>query len=73
MPALEGSAALPALRHEEEIDASIEMLWRQFRRDVTHCELFETVNALLVAARDFFGCCNDSPDKVLSIIGANPA
>ncbi|MFN8598730.1 MAG: IS630 family transposase [Anaerolineae bacterium] len=25
----------------------IEMLWRHFRREVTHCELFETVEALL--------------------------
>ena len=24
----------------------IEMLWRHFRREVTHCELFETVNAV---------------------------
>ena len=24
----------------------IEMLWRHFRREVTHCELFETVEAL---------------------------
>ena len=32
----------------------IEMLWRHFRREVTHCELFETKQALLAAARDFF-------------------
>jgi putative transposase len=51
----------------------IEMLWRQFRREVTHCELFETVKALLVAARDFFDRCNTQPRKVLSIIGAHPA
>jgi putative transposase len=30
----------------------IEPLWRQFRRDVTHCALFETVKALLTAASD---------------------
>jgi putative transposase len=51
----------------------IEMLWRQFRREVTHCELFETVKALLAATRDFFDRYNDEPDKVLSIIGAHPA
>lgn len=51
----------------------IERLWRHFRREVTHCELFETVKALLVAARDFFDRYNDEPDKVLSIIGAHPA
>jgi len=51
----------------------IEMLWRQFRRDVTHCELFETVKGLLVAARDFFERYNLVPDQVLSIIGAHPA
>jgi putative transposase len=50
----------------------IEMLWRHFRREVTHCELFETVQALLQAARDFFDRYNHMPDKVLSIIGAHP-
>ena len=48
----------------------IEMLWRHFRREVTHCELFETVQALLTAARDFFDRYNQTPDQVLSIIGA---
>lgn len=50
----------------------IEMLWRHFRREVTHCELFETVQALLIAARDFFDRYRQMPDKVLSIIGARP-
>lgn len=31
----------------------VEMLWRHFRRDVTHCELFETLAALHAAALDF--------------------
>lgn len=48
-----------------------EQLWRQFRREVTHCELFETVKALLAAAQDFFRQCNAQPDKVLSIIGSH--
>jgi transposase len=47
----------------------IEMLWRHFRREVTHCELFATVKALLVAARDFFDRYNQHPDAVRSIIG----
>lgn len=48
----------------------IEMLWRHFRREVTHCELYETVMALLDAARDFFGRYNETPERVLSIIGS---
>ena len=49
----------------------IEMLWRHFRREVTHCELFETVPALLDATRDFFDRYNQLPEQVLSIIGAH--
>jgi len=51
----------------------IEMLWRQFRREVTHCELFETVQALLDATRDFFARYNLRPNGVCSILGAHPA
>jgi transposase len=51
----------------------IEMFWRQFRREVTHCELFESVKALLVAAQTFFDRYNQKPDEVLSIIGSNAA
>src|SRR5262249_25758774 len=51
----------------------IEMLWRHFRREVTHCELFVTVKALLAAARDLFDRYNQRPDAVRSIIGAHPA
>lgn len=51
----------------------IEMLWRQFRREVTHCELFESVKALLVAAQTFFDLYNQKPYEVLSIIGSNAA
>jgi hypothetical protein len=32
----------------------IEMFWRHFRREVTHCELFPTIKALVVAAYAFF-------------------
>jgi transposase len=48
----------------------IEMLWRHFRREVTHCELFETVKELLAASERFFDRCNQLPERVLSIIGS---
>jgi transposase len=51
----------------------IERLWRQFRREVTHCELFETVKALLVASAVFFDRCNQNPDKVLSLVRSHPS
>jgi len=51
----------------------IELLWRHFRREVTHCELFVTVKALLAAARDFFDRYNQCPNAVLSIIGSHAA
>jgi len=49
----------------------IEMLWRHFRREVTHCELFASIEALLDATRDFFNRYNRQPDTVRSIIGAH--
>jgi len=49
----------------------IEMLWRHFRREVTHCELFQTVKVLIEAAYDFFVRYNRCPEKVLLIIGAH--
>ncbi len=51
----------------------IEMLWRHFRREVTHCELFPTVTALLAATAAFFDRYNRSPQRMLSIIGSHPA
>ena len=51
----------------------IEMLWRHFRREVTHCELFASVKALLAAATDFFARYNRDPQQTLSVIGAKPA
>ncbi len=51
----------------------IEMLWRHFRREVTHCELFPNVGALIAAAYEFFERHNRRPSDVLSIIGSNPA
>jgi putative transposase len=51
----------------------IEMLWRHFRREVTHCELFETVEALRQASHAFFERCNQHLSQVLSIIGSHAA
>jgi putative transposase len=51
----------------------IEMLWRHFRREVTHCELFTSVKELLKATADFFDRYNQTPQKILSVIGAHPA
>jgi putative transposase len=51
----------------------IEMLWRHFRREVTHCELFENIKALIKATYDFFNRCNQQPAKVLSVIGVLPS
>lgn len=50
----------------------IEMLWRHFRREVTHCELFEGIEALLTAAHNFFERYNLCPARILSIIGSHP-
>jgi len=50
----------------------IEMLWRHFRREVTHCELFLTLKDLISASYDFFIRYNQLPDKTLSLIGAIP-
>jgi transposase len=49
----------------------IEMLWRHFRREVTHCEIFETVKLLIEASYNFFSRYNTNPLVVLSMIGAN--
>lgn len=50
----------------------IEMLWRHFRREVTHCEVFPTVAALLTASQKFFDRYNHMPQRILSVIGAHP-
>jgi transposase len=51
----------------------IEMLWRHFRREVTHGELCVSLDALLQAAQDFFERHNRCPQQVLSIIGSHAA
>lgn len=51
----------------------IEMLWRHFRREVTHCECFATRQALLTAARECFDRFNRCPQTILSVIGSNAA
>ena len=50
----------------------IEMLWRHFRREVTHCELFLTLKDLIAASYDFFHRYNQVPNQTLSLIGAIP-
>jgi hypothetical protein len=49
------------------------MRWRPFRREVTHGELFVSVDALLKAAHACFDRYNQSTERVLSIIGAHAA
>jgi transposase len=49
----------------------IEMLWRQFRREVTHCELFASIDALVEATHDFFNRYNRKQDGIRSMIGAH--
>jgi transposase len=49
----------------------IEMLWRHWRREVTHCELFESIKKLIQATHRFFDHYNQRPEKIRSIIGAN--
>jgi putative transposase len=51
----------------------IEMLWRHFRREVSHCELFVSIKTLIEASLDFFHRYNTEPQKVLSIIGSHPS
>ena len=49
----------------------IEMLWRHFRREVTHNELFPTVKARLPAAREFIDLSKRNPRCILSAIGSH--
>ena len=51
----------------------IEMPWRHYRREVTHCELLGSVDALPRATAAFFDRCDRTPGRVRSIIGAHPA
>lgn len=48
----------------------IEILWRHYRREVTCCVLFESVDALLCATREFLELYNRAPQQMKSIIGA---
>jgi putative transposase len=50
----------------------IEMLWRHFRREVTHCEWFTSMKALLQATSDCFARYNAAPQRTLSVIGSHP-
>lgn len=46
---------------------SIEMPWRNFKREVAHCELFNTIDTLLDATREFFDRYKQRPEGVLSV------
>jgi transposase len=50
----------------------IEMLWRHFRREVTHRELFDSIDAPLEATRESFERMNRTPGRTRSVIGAHP-
>ncbi len=49
----------------------IEMLWRHFRREVTHGELFASMQALVQAGQAFFPRSNQQPGGLLSVIGSH--
>ncbi len=66
---LKGDLDVPA----EHVPDPIEMLWRHFRWEVTHCELFETKSALFLAAQACFERFNQCPQKILSVIGSHAA
>jgi hypothetical protein len=50
----------------------IEMLWRQFRRQVTHGERFDAVGDLLTVIRVFLKRYHHCADTVRCITGAHP-
>ncbi len=50
----------------------IEWVWRQLRARVTHNHLFESIDALLEAVRQFFSDLSAHPATVLSLIGNCP-
>ncbi len=47
----------------------VEMLWRHYRREVTHCELFVSLQDLITTTLDFFERYRLFPERILSIIG----
>ena len=49
----------------------IEMLWRHWRKEVTHCELFESIKKLIQTTHNFFDRYNQTPERTRSIIGAH--
>jgi len=44
-----------------------------YRREVTHGELFESINALLGATREVCDRCNQAPKRTRSVISAHSA
>lgn len=49
-----------------------EMLWRLFRKRVTHGELFTSITKVIEATKVFFRKCNQKPEMVLKTIGNYP-
>ena len=50
----------------------VEMLWRHYRREVTHCELFSSLQELITATLAFFERYRSCPERILAVIGAIP-
>ena len=46
------------------------MLWRHYHREVTHRELFESIDALVAATHAFFDRVNQRLERTRSVIGA---
>jgi hypothetical protein len=67
-----GSLVLPYLPIYSPWLNPIEMLRRHIRREVTHCELFATIKALVATANTFLDRYNRFPWWGLSIIGFGP-
>lgn len=49
----------------------IEMLWRHFRREVTHCELFSSIDALLDATRIFLTAITNGKKACARLLAQN--
>jgi transposase len=49
----------------------IEMLWPHWPREVTHCELFESIKKRTQATHNFFDSYNQMTEKTRAIIGAH--
>ena|SRR5688572_11708051 len=71
LPAAKGRLVLLYLPTYSPWLHPIEMLWRHFRRQVTHCEFFVSLAHSIEAANSFFARHNQAPHLTLSIIGSH--